>query len=241
MKKAGRGPGAGKKAGDVRQIDWRGIWAGVQALFNYKNIDATLKELLPGAGLRSAILLFVLGLLLSAFLGLAVSIEVEYFKAFTYDTLADAGMVTEQAFNMAGVWSLAAFLLLFGVPFGMLLGVLQEGAAYYLIRLSGGKGSFVQQYYLTAVIGMSLAASNAVLFLVPVPCAGFLAAVLWIALALYFAFYVRCKAYELVHDISLLHAFVIVLFVSIVMTLAGSWVNDAVMGIFSVGAGMGGV
>ncbi|MDD5340514.1 MAG: hypothetical protein PHV13_04680 [Candidatus ainarchaeum sp.] len=194
-------------------------WGAAKSLFDYRKVDETLKQRLPGADLRSAVVIFVAAMLLGAVLSLIIYIESLYFAAFSYKTLAElAGSTVEPQPDFSTLGQFALFLAL-SSAIVFLACLFQDGIAYYALRLTGGKGTFTRQYYLSSLVALSMAISSAIMIFGVVPCAGALAFFAYVAMTLYLMFWVRCRAYAMVHGLSGLHVFVIV-FLSCIPTVA---------------------
>jgi hypothetical protein len=223
MKKAERAPvwadtgkaveTAGKAAGLLTTA-----WETTKSLFDPRKADEALRQRIPEANLRAAVALFLVATVVGAILSLIIYAETLYFAAFTYQTLAAAigGPSPEPDFSSLGQF--AVFVLIVSLT-TFLVSFCQDGVIYYGLRLTGGKGTFTQQYYLSAFVALATAASSAVMVFGSVPCMGALAFLAYLALAFYFMFVVRCRAYATVHDLSYLHVLTIV-FLSCIVAVA---------------------
>ncbi len=220
MKKAESAPARAGKAG---LLAYAGMletsWNAAKSLFDYRKADETFSRMLPDADLRAAVSIFVVATLLGAVLSLAIYAESLYFAAYTYKTLAElAGSSVEPEPDFSTLGTFALFLL-FSTVTVLLVCLFQDGIVYYALRLTGGKGTFTRQYYLSSLVALSMAISSAIMIFGVVPCAGALAFFAYVAMTLYFMFWVRCRAYAMVHDLSYLHVLVIV-FLSCIPALA---------------------
>ena len=182
-----------------------------KSLFHYNKAQHTLKQELPNANIRLALTVFLAAALISAILAVAIAAASMYMTAFEYGTLSEASNIDEPEIQWKDLVPVALFQFLFLVPFSLVFGLAYEGIAYHAIRITGGKGTFTQQYYLSSLVALSLTLSLVLGFLTPVPCLQILAVLALMVLALYFTFFVNAKAYQVVHDISYPHAFAIVL------------------------------
>lgn len=206
-------------------------WETAKRLFDYGGADDALDKALPSAGIRQAAIIFIAAGLLSMVLSLAIYVESLHFAAFTLKALSEVGALA--AGNIEPDYStLRPFTLfmLFTLPFAFLLSLAQEGMAYYGLRLTGGRGRFAEQYYLSSFVALGMAMSSGIMVLGPVPCVGMLAFAAYLLMTLYFIFIVRSRAYARLHGVAHLHAALVVLASCIAVILVGSAVNAAVTG-----------
>jgi hypothetical protein len=210
------------------------IWECAKALFKYDKIEETLKGEIANADLRRGIYVFVGAALLSAIIAIGISAEAMYLVAFEYNTLADMAGGGEAIVQWENLIPFGLFELLFLVPFGIVFSLVYEGVSYQLLRLSGGRGTFAQQYYLSAVVALAIAISSAIGLVAPLPCLQLVGLVALVGLTLYFLFYVSVKAYEVVHDVSFLHAFVIVVLLVVPRFLVMAVIANTVAGLFGL-------
>ncbi len=193
-------------------------WDTAKSLFDYRKADETLRQRIPEADLRAAVLVFVAVTVIGAVLSLVIYAEALYFDAFTYKALSEAigEPAPEPDFSLLGPF--AVFLLL-TAPLTFLVSFCQDGIVYYALRLTGGKGTFAQQYYLSSFVALATAMSSSIMVFGPVPCLGAAAVLAYLVVGLYFMFVVRCRAYATVHDLSYLHVLTIV-FLSCIAAVA---------------------
>jgi len=223
MEKAESAP-AGGPAGLARNV-----WETVRSLFDFRKADAALAQRIPEADLRAAAVIFAAAALLGAALSLVVYAETLYFEAFTFKALTEAsgGVAPEPDFGSLGPF---AFLVAITGVLTFFMNLFQDGIVYYALRLTGGKGTFTRQYYLSSFVALATVVSSSVLLLGPVPCMGLPAVAAYVILGFYFMFWVRCRAYARVHDLSHLQVFTIVLLSCIPVVAILLYANGAVAG-----------
>jgi len=120
--------------------------------------------------------------------------------------------------------------ILIAFPFGVIFQLGYERAIYQIFKIIGGKATFAQHYYVSAIMAMSFAILSFLGLVAPLPCIGITAVVAIIILSAYFILYVNAKAYEIAHKIPFIHALVVILIfliprlliVGFVMTAAGN-------------------
>jgi hypothetical protein len=176
-------------------------------LFNYSKVEKSLKGELENADFRLALYVFLAAGLISAVLAVAGAATALYMGAYTYDTLSEITDIGQIEIQWEVLLPIALYQVLL-VPLGIVLSLGYEGAAYKIFRLTGGRGTFEKQFYISSLVMLSIAFASALNILISVPFFQILAVLVLLGLAIYFVFYVSVKAYEIVHDISGLHAFV---------------------------------
>ncbi len=196
------------------------IWAAAKNLFYPMGVEKALKQEKPRADLRLGIYVFLAAALVSAVLTTAVAAWSIYMAAFEYKVLAEVSDIDNVEVHWEDLAPVAMFQISFMVPFSLVFSLVYEGIVYKIMRLTGGKGEFTKQYYLSSLVAFSLAMSLVLGFLLPIPCFWLLAVLGILLLTLYFTFYVNAKVYQLVHGISYSHALVIVLLLAIPKLLA---------------------
>lgn len=208
-------------------------WETAKSLFDYRNANERLGQRLPEADLRAAVAVFVAAMLVGAALSFVIYAETLYFAAFTYKVLSEAigGPAPEPDFSTLGPF---AIFLLLTAPLTLLVGFFQDGIAYYALRLTGGRGTFTQQYYLSSFVTLATAMSSSIMVFGPVPCLGTPAVIAYLVVAIYLMFVVRCRAYATIHDISYMHALTIVFLCCIPAVVALLYANGAVAGALQI-------
>lgn len=206
-------------------------WETAKGLFDYGRTGDALDRTLPSAGIRRAAIIFIAAGMLTMALSVAIYVESLHFAAFTLTALEEVGALAkgqvQPDYSTLGPFAL---FMLFTLPFAFLLSLAQEGIAYYGLRLTGGKGGFAEQYYLSSFVALSMAMSSGIMVLGPVPCVGMLAFAAYLLMTLYFIFIVRSKAYARLHGVAHLHAALVVLLSCVFVVIVGSAVNAAVTG-----------
>ena len=210
------------------------IWQSVKDLFYYNRVGPALAKELPNAGLRLGVYVFLAAGLVSAILTIAITAFSMHMAAFEYSMISEVSDIGEAEVQWGGLLPVALFQFLFLVPFGLVFSLVYEGVVYKAMRLSGGKGTFAQQYYLSSLVALSMAISSVLGLFGPVPCLRLPAALALLLLVLYFVFFVNVRAYQVVHDVSFLHPFAIVLLLAIPRLLVVMFIVNAAAPFFSL-------
>jgi hypothetical protein len=186
------------------------VWESAKLLFNYKKVEGVFKKELPNADFRTGLTILIVSALLAAGIALGSTLETAYFGAYTYNIVSEIIDVGHAEILLENYIPIALFLLLFMAPFIVIFGIAYEWIAYQIFRIIGGKGTFKQQFYLSSFVSLPIAASTLISFLVPLPFLTLIAMLAMILVSLYFLLYVNPKAYQLVHNIRFVHAFLVV-------------------------------
>lgn len=193
----------------------KGIWESIKSLFSFGKAEETLRLEIGKADYRLGVYVFLLAAMLSAIISVAITAVSMYFSAFEYNTLAAAAGYEEAVIDWSGLLPWALFQFIFLVPAGLVFSIIYEGLAFKVMRITGGRGRFGQQYYLASIVTFATVMASAIGLLSVVPCMQLIASLGIVVLTLYFIFYVGVKAYEVVHEVDFLHAFVLVLLLAI--------------------------
>lgn len=186
------------------------IFNAAPRLFDFRNVQKVLEGTLPYAEMRAA----VLGVVAAALLSVILNLVVNEMLLFTYESVSE---ISETEIEMPVITPLISIVAMGVLSVVLVLAV--ELLAYWIARAFGGKGTYEQQLYLFSAVNISIAIASFLILATIIPCAGFLAAVAYFILTVYLSLYVRTKAYVLVHGLSLLKAFVVVIIATIVMLL----------------------
>lgn len=212
----------------------RKIWENAKKLFYYSKIEDTVEEEITKADIKIGLVVFFISAAFVSVISLVASIESFYLIEHSYESLKENNIEEIEVLSMDNVISLSLFYFLFCVPFFMLLSLVYEGLVYGAMKITGGKGTFAQQYYLSSIVALALATSTILILLVPLPCLNAMALFALLILSLYFTLFVNIKVYEIVHDITFLHSFVIVVILLIPRLLVTMLVINAVSMFFEL-------
>jgi len=180
-------------------------------LFRHNEVVVCITQELKHSNLNLALILFFLAALLSSIVMILAAGELTYLSAYMQDNLQVS--VEDPVIDYSVLVPIILFQILFAVPFTLIFSLIYEGSLYHALKLTGGKGTFTQHYYIASVVALPTAASSLMYLFVPLPCIALLAFLTWIGLSIYLLFFVGIRAYQLVHDISYLHAFLITLII----------------------------
>lgn len=198
--------------------------------FDYKNIEKNVESLEPLATKNDAIRIFVCSSILAAIIGFVVNLESVYFAKFTLDVLQEIGI--ENASNFAIPWQNMLIIFLSSIPLSFFGSLIYEFIAYKIAKTIGGKSTFEKHYYIISILSVSAALSTLVLLISPVPGIGFVGVIIYFVLGLYFSVYVRTLIYSKLHGIGKIHAFLIVLILTITTFLISMYAYQAFPNIF---------
>ncbi|MFH1261037.1 MAG: hypothetical protein ABII39_03805 [Candidatus Micrarchaeota archaeon] len=188
-------------------------------MFHYNKVDGVVQEEKDKGSMKEAFLIFLASFILSALILVGVNALNIYIFEYEYNSLVADGVTMDDpgiSWDMLGNIILAQFI--FFVPFGILLSTASEGITFYLFRFTGGKGQFKQQYYLAALVSLSAIMASTVGFLLILPCIKIIVVFALAIISLYYALFVGVKAYQIIHDVTYLHAFVISVVMLIIRT-----------------------
>jgi hypothetical protein len=206
------------------------VWNSAKLLFDYKKINKTFEEALPNADFRIGLVAFIL----AGFIGSAVAaiskFEEVHFGIYTYNTFSEVAEIGTVALDTEPIIKFAMLQLLIAFPFGVIFHLGYERVIYQIFKMVGGKATFAQHYYVSAIMAMAFAMVSFLGLLAPLPCLGVTAVVAIIILTLYFILYVNARAYEIAHKIPFAYALIAILvfliprllIITFVMTFAGN-------------------
>jgi hypothetical protein len=191
-----------------------GLKKGWDAAFDLFRFSKSQDALRAGAGLpdiNAAFLIFLAGgFIVFAIAALTAAINFQYAN-FTLETYGEVTGVAQQTLDLGLLVPSAAYQFLLYVVFGFILNIVHQSAAFYMARLTGGKGTYRQHMGATSVVWFAVALSLSAALMAPLTCIGaFLALVsIWAVTLVYLMIYTNARAISLVHDISLLHSLAI--------------------------------
>lgn len=205
-------------------------WESAKNLFYPDRMDATLQEALKRADVVLAGRLVLLACLIALACCLLMSFESMKLAEYMAQTFADMVGIPAPVADPMDLAKLVVFYLVLQVPIPLTTVYLQEIAAFRLMRLTGGKGTFAQQFYLSSIITLSLSFLAVFYLFIPLPALPCVVIPAIFLVGAYLAFYVNCKAYALVHGTGYLHALAIYLPLSVLRMIMLYYVGDALTG-----------
>ena len=81
----------------------------------------------------------------------------------------------------------ALFQLFFNVPFFVLFVFVYEKIVYGIMKLTGGIGTFPQQFHVSVLVALAMAIASSLGLITPLPCLDVIAAVGLLVLTIYFS------------------------------------------------------
>ena len=193
-------------------------------MFVPKNIETIVAEVQDKGNIKRAITLSAIAAIMTAAVGFLVNVESIYFAQFTLNALHEIGV--SNAADFAIPYQKIFLLFLASIPISIIGGYIYDYAAYRLAKLIGGKSTFEKQYYISSILGISAFFASLILIISPVPGIGFVGAVVYLIANIYISIYARTIAYSKLHQISKIHAFLIVIILSIITFLLGMYISN---------------
>lgn len=188
----------------------RRIWNSAKDLFHYEKVEKTLKKEIPHAGVKKAFVVLVSSSLLLALVAIAVLLETWHMINYLSDLVAESAVAFPPPVTMDEIVPFIMFMVLFNMPFFIIYTFLYEGVVYGVMKATGGRATFAQQFYLSSIATLSLVFVSGLVLLTPVPCLNLLGTIALVVLSLYFILYVNVKVYQTVHDVEFAHSFLVV-------------------------------
>ena len=198
-------------------------------LFYFSRIEKTMKEEMKKADIKSALIIIIVSGLLTLLISLGILIEQFYFVNYASDVASEVLSEYFALISWEEIIPYGMFELVFKFPFMVLFFFIYEGIVYYIMKLTGGKGTLEQQLHLSALVALSMAMMSCIGFLLPLPCMNVMAVIALIILTPYFLLYVNVKVYEIVHGVSFLHSLTVV----ILLLIPRYWIMFVVTGTFA--------
>ncbi|MBU0532216.1 hypothetical protein KKB44_01855 [Candidatus Micrarchaeota archaeon] len=210
--------------------DAQRLWERIISLFDYSKVETVLKEELPKAEMKTALSLILIAAVFGSLISVLTLLETMQLVNFSYDMASDLTVTQQPQITISELVPFILFQFLFNAPFFVVFGLVYEAISYGIIKTTGGRGTFTQQYHLSAIVMSALMLTSTLSFLLPLPCLQIFAFLGLLLLTLYFIFFVSVKAYGIVHDISFLHALTIVVILTVPrFVLLVTLTNEAAM------------
>lgn len=186
----------------------------------YKNIDDVLKPLLPLADMNLALVLLILSGVILTFFAFLTTYESAQLANFASDTFTQVTGMAQTKLTLDSIMPIAVFQFALYIPFNLILILGYEALAYWIFKITGGKGTFTQQLYMSSVVTLSLSLASVLSLLTPIACLQIVGAIALVILTLYISLYVNPKAYSIVHNISFNHSLAVALVLDIIKIFA---------------------
>jgi|GEM_PF-2310375 len=186
------------------------IWNSAKELFHYEKVEKTLKKEIPHAGIEKAFVVMAGASLLLGLIAIGALLETWHMVNYLTDLAAESAVASPPPVTMDEIVPFIMFMLLFNTPFFIIYAFIYEGVVYGIMRATGGRATFAQQFYLSSIATLSLVFVSALVLLTPLPCLNLLGAIALVVLSLYFTLYVNVKVYQTVHDVEFAHSFLVV-------------------------------
>jgi hypothetical protein len=183
-------------------------WKASKDLFDPRKAGPVFKEKSGSSDFRAGFLIFLCSAILCALIIFTGVMTQAYLQAYTYQEVRQKGGFDVNSTVMSQLNPALMAMILF-IPLSLLFTLVLEGLVFALAKISGGKGSFSNQFYLSSLVGLARAAMTMILLLGAVYCAGAIVAVIYLILLAYFLIYVTPKAYATAHSINFFHALII--------------------------------
>ena len=191
------------------------LWDSSTRLFNPKKVEETFKAEIPKASIRRAWIVLAVAVILSVVISIINMVEAAHFSIFTYETLAEVADLDGIQIDWSPFWLFVVSRIVILIPSMLAIMYVSERLNYEVLKRTGGKGVFKEQFYLVSLIAFALMISSSLLFIAPVPCIGAPVIILFGLISLYFGIFVTGKAYQAVHGIGLWHAIIVVIVMNI--------------------------
>lgn len=202
------------------------LWDSSTKLFSINKIEKTFESELPRAKIKMAWMILGTAVILSVIISIINMIETAHFSIFSYETLSEVADIEEIKVDWSPLWPYVISRIMILVPATLIITYVFELINYNVLKRTGGKGKFAEQFYLFSLISFAMMISSGLLFIAPVPCLGMPVVLLFILLSLYFGIYVTSKAYQIVHRINLFHALAVIIIFGIPKIITMFLINE---------------
>jgi|GEM_PF-5649819 len=210
-------------------------------LFDFKNLDAILRDEVPKGRLMSGVYRYFVGIFFALFTSFSLTtLAIVYFMV-AYDAMAGTSLVVtaKPAITSGFLISSLIYFGLITLPFLFFGTFLHQGIVYLLMRLLGGRGTFGQQYsitsYITFALGVgSLAFIPIVIISLFLPCFNLFFLLTYLAGLAYLALFVQARMMVNTHRVPFITALLVSLLISV-----GSIAAYALLELALIKAGVG--
>lgn len=201
------------------------VWRTTVRLADFRNGEAAFRDALKGSDIRLAAAVILLAGIYSVCVSTLVSVLTLYVDRYFY--VFNGYAVPEIEITLGLLWPYIAYFGGFVLPVGLFTIVIEQGAAYQMIRILGGKGAFGDQLYIYSFLSLAMALGSTGMLLAFFPCIGFLALLsLMLLITIYVPVYLQARMLSVVHGVPMAKA----LPVSIVSALISIGIPYIILG-----------
>ena len=191
-------------------------YTAARELFHPERVEKAVKNAIPEADLNLSLALFILSGLIIFVMALLTSIESVYLANFASELISEVSGVPQPRLELESLAPVVAYQFTVYLILGTAVALAAEGIVFGIFSLSGGKGKFEEQLFVSSIIALAFSFTSVLSLFMPLfPPVNVVAGAAIIAVTAYFAFYVTLKAYSVVHGISYTHALVVVLIIGL--------------------------
>ncbi|MCI0503871.1 hypothetical protein L0Y65_04115 [Candidatus Micrarchaeota archaeon] len=211
-------------------------WDCAKGLYDPAKAPARLMAIAPEGNDRLALGLFALGGLLVFAIWFLSSIEYIYVLNFEFDTIGNITGEELPKMELGVLAPVAAYeFLLWGV-LAFIINLAHEGIAFFLAKITGGRGTLGGQMYLSSVVWLAISMSMVAVLLGPLYllCIISIASLVLVSV-LYLGVYMTARAYSIAHGIDFAHALVIALVLAITKVLMLAVAMDLLAAVLGMG------
>jgi len=235
--------GAGKKLPKLPEGIW-GIrfdavgkaWDCAKGLFDPQKAPEKLAAMASGGDDRLALGLFALGGFLIFAIWFLSSIEYIYVLNFEFQTVGEITGETLPRLELGVLAPIAAYEFLLWCVLAFIINLAHEGIAFFIARISGGRGTLGGQMYLSSLVWLAISISMVAVLLGPLYllCIISIASLVLVSL-LYLGVYMTARALAIAHKIEFAHALAIALVLAIPRVIMLAIAMDLLAALFGVG------
>jgi hypothetical protein len=180
------------------------------SIYDPRRAKDALMSAMGASDLKTTFAVLLLAWAVTSAFAFLTALESIYLVNYSSDFISQVSGTPQPMLVLADINPILSFQVLLGF-FGIIYTVADEAAAFWMLRLIGGRGGFRTQFHLAAVIGLAGSFMGALGFFAPLPCLQILSAIAILVLTIYLAIYTRGVSYSIVHGVDVLHAVGIVL------------------------------
>lgn len=208
-------------------------WEVTKRAIDYRKAEAVFKEQAEKAAFGKAALIYVLAGIYTALISVIMNVMTLYIVQAVYVVTAHVELPEVE---LTGELLMPYLIYYFGLvlPMGLVVTVLSQAVVFKVLQLTGGKGTFMKQLYLYSFLTLGLAAGSTIMLAMLFPCLGYPALIGYFIFALYVQIYLQSMMLRDLHQISMTHAMVPVVIVTILTIVTYTTTNE-----FLAGMGIG--
>lgn len=184
-------------------------YAVAKDLFYPDRVKKGLERLVPASERGLAIGIFLLSGLIVFAMSFLTSLESIYLANYASELISEVKGIPMPSLELSSLLPVVAYQFIIYVVLALALALIFEGISFGLFRISGGRGKFREQLFLASIISLAFSFTTALSLLMPIPLLNVVSSLAIIVATGYLVFYVTTKAYTIVHDVSFMHALVV--------------------------------